>query len=66
MNANKIYNLQQILLFIDEQLEEMYGSLKRSDYRNLVNNRIAIYSEIKTLRNNMEKLPYRKKENENE
>ena len=66
MSANKIYNLQQILLFIDEQLEEMYGSLKRSDYRNLVNNRIAIYSEIKTLRNNMEKLPYRKKENENE
>ncbi len=57
MNANKIYNLQQILLFIDEQLEEMYGSLKRSDYRNLVNNRIAIYSEIKTLRNNMEELP---------
>lgn len=61
-----MYNLQQILLFIDEQLEEMYGSLKRSDYRNLVNNRIAIYSEIKTLRNNMEKLPYGKKENENE
>ena len=66
MNANKIYNLQQILLFIDEQLEEMYGSLKRSDYRNLVNNRIAIYREIETLQNNMEKLPYRKKENENE
>lgn len=61
---NKLYNLNEIIDFIDRQLQGKYGLINKAEHYNLTKNKTALENEIDRLKKyDMEKLPCKEKEN---